>query len=48
VVASPDVTRPLSQWEPVASGRVGSDGGFEVVVPVSNTGPAMFYRLRLP
>jgi len=48
VLASPDVTRPVDEWTPVATGSVEPDGTFRIALPVLADQPVMFYRLRLP
>ncbi|HOX57735.1 MAG TPA: autotransporter-associated beta strand repeat-containing protein [Candidatus Paceibacterota bacterium] len=48
VISSPDVTVPLANWTPVASGVYGAGGSFSFTTNVVTGGPTLFFTLKKP
>ncbi|MCS7336754.1 MAG: right-handed parallel beta-helix repeat-containing protein [Verrucomicrobiae bacterium] len=47
ILSSPDLGRPLAQWEPVATNTLASNGAFEWYGQVSETDPSRFYAVEM-
>jgi len=47
ILASPDVTLPISQWTTVATNTFGAGGSFSSSIPVAPNIPLRFYRVQV-